>query len=44
MTSKWINMNVLSLDEERVVVERQETSDQRCHPEARTHLGSPLHR
>jgi len=24
MTSKWINMNVLSLDEERVVVERQD--------------------
>jgi glycine amidinotransferase len=26
MTSKWINMNILMLDEERVVVEKQEES------------------
>lgn len=26
MTSKWINMNILSLDEKRVIVERQEES------------------
>jgi glycine amidinotransferase len=26
MTSKWINMNILMLDEERVIVERQEES------------------
>ncbi len=24
MTSKWINMNILTLDEKRVIVERQD--------------------
>jgi len=33
MTSKWINMNIIMLDEERVIVERQEESIARAFKE-----------